>query len=244
MQPICGPRHFSKSNAWIQRHIKDRYVIRAQQDLYRSRAAYKLKQMDDKFSFFKKNQTVVDLGCFSGGWSQVALERTHASSSSSTVIGVDLVQTDPLENFTFIKGDVEEPATIAKVLTVLGEKKADVVISDLAPKMIGIKGDDHLSSVELCLSAGTFMERVLKIGGWFVVKIFYGANLAKFRLYLDSRFQKVRSVKPPASRKESREMYIVCRHFIGRADIAEEVPLRGGQGFSPKEGLAIPPIRK
>eukprot|EP00397_Hematodinium_sp_SG-2012_P058618 GEMP01074359.1.p1 GENE.GEMP01074359.1~~GEMP01074359.1.p1 ORF type:complete len:273 (+),score=47.74 GEMP01074359.1:329-1147(+) len=247
--PSCpsGQRSFSnksKSNAWIQRHINDRYVIRAQQDLYRSRAAYKLKQMDDQFSFFKKNQTVIDLGCFNGGWSQVAIERSHASSTSSQVIGVDLVQTDPMDHFTFIKGDAAEQATIARVLSILGEKKADVIISDMAPKMIGIKQDDHLSSIELCLMAGTFMERTLKIGGWFVIKIFYGPQLAKFRLYLDTRFQKVRSVKPPASRKSSREMYLVCRHFIGRSDIAEEVPLRGGQGFSVKEGLALPPIRK
>jgi len=232
----------SKAAAWINRHIRDKYVVRAQADQYRTRAAYKIRQMDDRFSFFRKNQIVVDLGCFNGGWSQVAIERTYASSSDSKVIGVDLLQTDPLDHLTFIKGDAGDPEIILKVLSELGEKKADVLCSDMAPKMIGVKQDDHLASAELSLLAGAFMEKVLKIGGWFIIKVFYGPELPKFRLYLDTRFQKVRSVKPGASREHSREMFLVCRHFIGRPDIAEEVQIRGS--FSTREGLQDKPMQK
>mmetsp|Transcript_168867 Transcript_168867/g.324704 ORF Transcript_168867/g.324704 Transcript_168867/m.324704 type:complete len:241 (+) Transcript_168867:37-759(+) len=206
---------------WIKRHVSDRYVQKAQQDLYRSRAAYKLKQMDNDFSFLSKRSIVVDLGCFAGGWSQVALERIGAGHGRclGMVIGVDKVRMEPLDHHhRFVLGDVQEASTIQRVQEELQGRRASVVLSDMAPKMTGSKIDDHMASVELCRAAHRFAEAVLCEGGWYLTKIFAGALADQHRAELGSRFQKVRIVKPPASRSESPELYFLCKHYLGNSD--------------------------
>mmetsp|Transcript_35127 Transcript_35127/g.76901 ORF Transcript_35127/g.76901 Transcript_35127/m.76901 type:complete len:263 (+) Transcript_35127:26-814(+) len=239
-----GRRGFSSrgghSRQWIQRHLHDRYVLKAQAQDYRSRAAFKLKELDDKCSIFRRNQLVLDLGCHPGGFSQVALERTMASSSKSRVIGVDLQYMDSLgDKFTFLQGDVTDPAIFDRIIQEIGpDRRADVVMSDMAPAMVGIKGDDHLNIVELCMHASHLMERTLKIGGWFMCKMFQGPATANFKLYMQTRFKVVKGLKPKASRRESPEMYLVGHNFIGRESIASESPTNFWN-YPWKEGLEL-----
>jgi 23S rRNA (uridine2552-2'-O)-methyltransferase len=216
----------SNSKQWIQRQLSDRYVRKAQELNFRSRAAFKLIQIDDQFSFLRPTSTVVDLGCFSGGWSQVALSRCI----NGTVIGVDKVRMDSLPNHTFIQGDITELETVNAVINALDGKPVDVVISDMAPAITGHKLDDHDSSIELSLIASEFVDKVLCKGGWFVIKSFYGPKSSEFVLFLKSKFKLVRTVKPKASRSESSEIYYVCANYRGGPGkgLAGEVPIDGG----------------
>ncbi|ORM41400.1 Ribosomal RNA large subunit methyltransferase E [Babesia sp. Xinjiang] len=222
------------SAEWIRRQITDRYTRQAQVDNYRSRSAYKLQELDDRFLLFRKNQVVVELGSYPGGWAQVCLERTLSGASSSLVIGIDRLQMDPMANYTFIKGDINDETTHAHLFSALNGAKADVVLSDLAPACTGVKQDDHLNSTELCMQASALMERVIAVGGSFVVKIFMGGQLSNYRTYLQSQFRAVHSAKPKACRSESKEMYFVCKGFLGARDLAGDVQTRGS--FYPKEG--------
>jgi len=171
------------SAGWLQRHIKDRYVQWAQEHMYRSRAAYKLRQLDGKYTIFKQKTTVVDLGCYAGGWSQVAIERTGARKGKrhSMVVGVDKVQMTPLDYHEFVLGDVRDNTTLKKVEQILGSRKAHVVLADMAPDMTGRRIDDHMGSMELCRAAFRFAEAILTDGGWFITKAFNGALLDEYR---------------------------------------------------------------
>ena len=205
--------------------MSDRYVKKAQELNFRSRAAFKLLQIDDQFSFLRPSSTVVDLGCFSGGWSQVALARCP----TGTVLGMDKVRMDSLPNHIFIQGDITEAATVDAVLLALDGKPVDVVLSDMAPAISGHKLDDHDSSVELSLITSEFVDKVLSPGGWFVIKSFYGPKSSDFVLFLKSKFKLVRTVKPKASRAESSEVYYVCAKFKGVGNgVKEDVPIDGG----------------
>merc|ERR1712232_662785 len=143
-------------------NMKEYYARPYEEKSYRSRAAWSLRQMDDKFSLFKRDSVVVDLGCFPGGWSQVAIERTQASSSRSLVVGVDTVRMDSLSNHTFIQGDVANDDTLDRVREVLGKRRADIVICDLQPKLVGLKFEDHMGSMQCCLHAAKIMESTLR----------------------------------------------------------------------------------
>ncbi|KAK1442641.1 ribosomal RNA large subunit methyltransferase E like protein [Babesia gibsoni] len=222
------------SAEWIRRQITDRYTLQAQVDNYRSRAAYKLLELDDRYLLFRKNQIVVELGSYPGGWSQVCLARTLAGASSSRVIGIDRMQMDPMPNLTFIKGNINDESTHAHILSALNGSKADVVLSDLAPPCTGIKQDDHLNSTELCMQAASLMEKIIAVGGSFVVKIFMGGQLGNYKTYLQSQFKTVHSAKPKACRSESKEMYFVCKGFKGARDLSGDVQTSGS--YYPKEG--------
>lgn len=211
------------SHAWLQRQIHDTFVKQAHDKNYRNRAAFKLVQLDDKHSFFRKNQTVVDLGCYSGGWSQVALER--CIGNGSRVIGVDKLKIEPLPApHQFIQGDITTDITKQKVFDVLDGKKANVVLSDMAPSTRGCSLDDHLAITDLNLKACDFMESVISPSGWFVMKTFQGPETKNLTTFLQSRFEIVRGSKPEASRKESSEIFIVCAKYKGRDRISSEVP--------------------
>jgi len=229
--------HSSHTAAWVNRHIQDEYVKRAQQDQYRSRSAYKIMQMDDRYTVFRKNQVVVDLGCYPGGFSQVALERCIPSQSGGKVIGIDRLKIDPLPGMVFLHTDVRKPDATERLLRELGPRKADVVLSDLAPKLIGVRQDDHLASAELCLHAADIAEKILVADGSFVVKMFLGGQTQNYKVYLQSRFKKVHSCKPRASREESPEMFFVCKGFFGRAAFSEEVQVKSA--FSHREGSPV-----
>jgi 23S rRNA (uridine2552-2'-O)-methyltransferase len=228
MLAVTHRRYFasiSNSKQWIQRQLSDKYVRKAQELNFRSRAAFKLIQIDDQFSFLRPNSTVVDLGCFSGGWSQVALSRCP----QGLVLGVDKVRMDSLPNHVFIQGDITDENTVESVLNALNGRPVDVIISDMAPAISGHKLDDHDSSIELSLIASEFVEKVLAPGGWFVIKSFYGPKSSEFVLFLKSKFKLVRTVKPKASRSESSEVYYVCAKFKGLGNgIKGEVPIDGG----------------
>ncbi|CAK9027467.1 unnamed protein product, partial [Durusdinium trenchii] len=167
---------------------------------YRSPAAWVLRQLDDRFSLLRPDSVVLDLGCFPGGWSEVAIERSEASSSSSRVIGVDATRMDGLEYHTFLQGDVAHEETLRQILKTLGDRRADLVLSDLAPALVGLKSEDHLNSMQCCLQAARIMERTLKLGGLFVLKFQSGPEMTHLRAYLDSRFDTVRSIRPGAIR--------------------------------------------
>lgn len=215
----------SNSKQWIQRQMADKYVQKAQELNFRSRAAFKLIQMDDQFCFLRPKSKVLDLGCFSGGWSQVALTRCP----SGHVIGVDKVRMDSLPNHTFIHGDITEQSTVDAVLGALNGELLDVVLSDMAPAITGHKIDDHDSAIELSLLACEFVDKVLAPGGWLVIKSFYGPKSSEFVYFLKTKFKLVRTVKPRASRAESSEVYYVCAKFKGMGKgIKEEVPIDGG----------------
>merc|ERR1712008_541355 len=178
---------------------------------------------------------VVDLGCFPGGWSQLAVERTYVSSSSSRVVGVDSVRMDPLENHTFIQGDIGADETVQELQAALGDRRADVVLSDVMPRVLGLKQEDHLASMELCLQAARIAESTLHLGGWFIVRFLWGGERDNWRTYLDSRFKTVRSIRPAASRYSRGEMFFCCRGFLGREGIAADVG-RLGHNLSKYEG--------
>lgn len=243
MVPSVRASSGKESRAWIEQAISEYYAPRQEEARYRSPAAMTLRQMDDRFSFLKPDTVVLDIGCFSGGWSEVAVERTFASSSSSRVVGVDVVRMDPLRNHTFIQGDVGELETVEAIVAELGDRRADVVLSDLAPPAIGLKFEDHLGSMQCCLYAARIMERTLRLGGWFVAKLLQGPEQQNWKVYLDSRFEFVRSMKPPASRKNHREYFMVCRGYKGRQSIAEEVP-RPSEDILKHEGVDRWDIRK
>lgn len=208
------------SHQWIQRQLNDTFVKRAQEENYRNRAAFKLIQMDDKFSFLRKNKTVLDLGCFSGGWSQVALQRC----SEGKVLGIDKVRIEPLpEPHMFLQGDITDPDMHNKVLDLLGGSRVDIVLSDMSPSTIGVSIDDHLAMTDLNLKACELMERVIAMRGWFVLKTFTGPETPKLKMYLNSRFEKVIGHKPEASRRESPEVFLICNRFKGREKISSEV---------------------
>lgn len=197
---------------------KDEYYNKAKQQGYRSRASYKLQQLDDDANLFSKGDTVVDLGAAPGGWLQVAAERVGASGK---VVGVDLQRIDDIEEHhqvTTLRGDMTEERTRDRLRRELGaeeeEKVVDVVISDMAPNMTGEYQLDHARSVYLCRMAFETAKGYLKPGGDLVVKVFEGRDLHDLREDLKKEFQYVRTASPKASRDASSEVYLICKGRI------------------------------
>jgi 23S rRNA (uridine2552-2'-O)-methyltransferase len=199
--------------------MNDVYVRKAREENFRNRAAFKLIQLDDKFSFLRKSSVVLDLGCFSGGWSQVALQRC----SEGTVVGVDKLRIEQLPNHYFVQGDINDAKTLTGVENILKDKLVDVVLSDIAPSTTGVSIDDHLAITQLNLQVFNCAQRFLKPNGWLVIKSFYGPETEKFLVSLKSAFKQVIGNKPDASRKESREIFYVCKMFKGRESFGREV---------------------
>jgi len=191
------------SKQWLQRHVADPYVRKAREQGYRSRAAYKLLQLNEKESFLKPGATVIDLGAAPGGWSQVAAKKVGPSGK---VIAIDLLEIAPISGVTVLKGDFREalPAGV----------EADVILSDLSPNLSGIANVDQARSLELSLGAIDVCRKALKPDGVFVVKAFQGGAFDEFRERLQAAFAKVKVVKPAASRGESRETYAVARGLL------------------------------
>jgi 23S rRNA (uridine2552-2'-O)-methyltransferase len=197
------------STLWLERQLNDPYVARAKAHGYRSRAAYKLLELDDRFHLLKPGARVVDLGAAPGGWAQVALERGAAK-----VVGVDLLEMEPIAGATLLVGDFTDPETVAAVRAALGGA-ADLVLSDMAANTTGHRATDHLRVVALAEAAAAFAEDVLAPGGGFVAKVFQGGAEGELLARLKSRFASVRHAKPPASRKGSPETYLVATGFKG-----------------------------
>lgn len=205
------------SARWLQRQIRDPYVAEARAHGYRSRAAFKLAQMDDRFGILKRGARVVDLGAAPGGWAQVVLERCGAEAR---VVAVDLTEMEPLEGVTCLVGDFRDEDTQARVKAAL-DGPADVVLSDMAAPASGHAATDHLRIMALAEAAFNFAEETLAPGGAFVVKLLQGGAEAELLARLKRAFAKLRHVKPPASRADSAELYLVATGFRGGANPAE-----------------------
>ncbi|MDD1755907.1 MAG: RlmE family RNA methyltransferase [Methanomassiliicoccales archaeon] len=188
----------------------DPYSKAAKRMDYRSRASFKLIQIDDKFKLLKRGAVVADLGAAPGGWLQVAAERVEPKGK---VVGVDLQPIEPIEGVETVQGDMRKEETVLDMLEALGGK-ADVVLSDMSPNISGSYSMDHARSVDLCEHALEFAEKVLRPGGAMVLKIFEGDMMQEFLKRVKSSFKEVKLYGPDASRASSSEIYIIARDFI------------------------------
>lgn len=200
------------SNKWLERHVKDPYVRKARTDGYRSRAAFKLIEVDKRDRLFRPGARVVDLGAAPGGWSQVAAAKV---APGGKVIAVDLLEIAPMSGVTVLRGDFREPAMRAELITALAGLKADVVLSDMSPNISGIASADQAQAAELVRVAIDFCRAQLKPEGAFLVKVFQGEEFVNVLRDLKAVFGAVRTLKPPASREESRETYLLARGLKG-----------------------------
>lgn len=198
------------SRAWMREHVNDPYVQKAKAEGYRSRAAYKLLELDKKDRLLAPGQLLVDLGAAPGSWAQVAAAKL---GSKGRVVAVDLLPMAPLPGVHFIQGDFREQAVLEALFLALGGRKADLVISDLAPNISGIGVSDQARSMYLCELALEFARQCLKPGGSLLVKVFQGAGFAEFLAEMRKAFVKVGSRKPEASRGRSSEMYLLGKGY-------------------------------
>jgi 23S rRNA (uridine2552-2'-O)-methyltransferase len=209
----------SSSTRWLQRQLNDPYVKRAQAEGYRGRAAYKIMELDDKFRFLLPGARVVDLGCAPGGWCQVAVPRINALGDRSgkrqgRLIGIDLQEVEPIAGAEIHQLDFMEEGADEQVKAWLGGR-ADVVMSDMAASSSGHKQTDHLRIIALCEAAAWLAFDVLEEGGTFVSKVLAGGAEGDLQKVLKQRFDKVANVKPPASRADSSEKFVVATGFRG-----------------------------
>jgi 23S rRNA (uridine2552-2'-O)-methyltransferase len=204
------------SKLWLDRQLNDPYVARAKRDGFRSRAAYKLAEMDEKFHFLKKGARVVDLGAAPGGWSQVAAVRVGAESAPAPgrgrVIGIDLLDMPAIAGVEFIHLDFMDEHAPYRLKRLL-DGPADVVLSDMAANATGHRKTDHLRIMGLAEAASLFAREVLKAGGTFVCKVLQGGTEVELLADLKRDFATVKHVKPPASRSDSAELYVVAMGF-------------------------------
>lgn len=210
----------NSSTRWLQRQLNDPYVAAAKRDGYRGRAAYKLLEMNDKLKFLAKGKRVVDLGCAPGGWLQVAVQ--HCGEGK--VVGIDLLQTEPVAGAEIIIGDVRENEDMDRVRALMHGNKADIVLSDMAASSTGHKATDHLRIIALIEISLDFAHEVLAEGGWFIVKILQGGAQGNLQQTLGQCFDKVRVIKPPASRSDSSEAYIAASGYRPGAVQPSETP--------------------
>lgn len=199
-----------QNKTWLEKHRRDPYVKQARSNDYRARAVYKLQEIDQKYRLFRTGQTVVDLGAAPGSWSQYAARKV---GPAGTVVALDILEMEPVNNVQFIRGDFTGEETLVACLAVLGERKADLVISDMAPNLSGIRDTDQARSLYLAELALDFAGRVLKPDGDLLVKIFEGAGVDRYREQLSESFQTVIVRKPKASRDRSREFYMLARSY-------------------------------
>ncbi len=200
------------SSEWLQEHFKDQYVLKSQQDGYRSRAAYKLLQIQDKDRLIKPGMNVVDLGSAPGGWSQVARQFV---GHKGKVVALDILPMDQLAQVEFIQGDFQEDSVLEELLKVLDNEPVDLVISDMAPNVTGVKAVDQPKSMYLLELAIDLADQVLKPQGALVMKVFQGEGFQQLLAELRKRYQKVITRKPDASRARSAEVYLLAKGFKG-----------------------------
>ena len=203
----------SSSTRWLQRQLNDPYVARAKEEGLRSRAAYKLMELDDRFGFLKPGARVVDLGAAPGGWSQVAAKRVGSSDAEPLVVAVDYLAMDALPGVTVLAADFLDDDAPERISEALGGKGADVVLSDMAAPTTGHKRTDHLRTMHLAEVAADFAVGVLAPGGHFLTKTFQGGTENELLTMLKQRFASVHHVKPPASRAESVELFVLAKGF-------------------------------
>jgi 23S rRNA (uridine2552-2'-O)-methyltransferase len=209
-------RRTAGSTQWLARQLNDPYVSEARRLGYRSRAAFKLMQLDDRFHLLRPGRRIVDLGSAPGGWTQIAVERVRAAEGRGTVIGIDILAMDPVPGATIIALDFLDPAAPARLKELLGGP-ADLVLSDMAAPTTGHSATDHIRILALAEAAFDFAREVLAPGGAFLCKGFQGGTEGTLLAALKRDFTLARHAKPPASRSESAELYVVATGFRGRS---------------------------
>jgi 23S rRNA (uridine2552-2'-O)-methyltransferase len=203
------------STLWLQRQLNDPYVARAKREGYRSRAAYKLLEMDDRFGLLRRGQRILDLGAAPGGWSQVASARIGAAERRGVVAAIDLLDMDPIPGVVFARLDFADPQAPEQIKAMLGGL-ADGVMSDMAANATGHRQTDHLRIVALAELAGEFALQTLGAGGFFLAKVLQGGSETNLLAALKRDFAQVRHVKPAASRSDSAELYVLATGFRGQ----------------------------
>ena len=205
------------STLWLQRQLNDPYVVAAQREGYRSRAVYKLQEIDDKYRLLRPGMRIIDLGAAPGGWSQLCAKRVKAGQTDGQVIAVDLQEIDPLQDVTTILCDFEEEDAPERIRALMDEQYANGVLSDMAAHATGHKATDHLRIIALCELAHDFAREVLAPDGFFLAKVLQGGTEGTLLAALKKDFKTVRHVKPKASRADSSELYVLATGFRGQA---------------------------
>lgn len=200
------------SKGWLKEHFDDEYVRRSQQDGYRSRAIYKLIEIDKKDHLVKPGMTVIDLGAAPGGWSEYCVKKL---GKKGTMVALDILPMEPIAGVTIIQGDFREDAVFEELMEVMGDDRADLVISDMAPNISGMGSVDMPRAYYLCELALDLARQVLKPGGGLLVKLFQGEGFEEYNKELKSSFSRVVMRKPKASRARSREIYALATGFLG-----------------------------
>jgi 23S rRNA (uridine2552-2'-O)-methyltransferase len=203
------------SQGWLKEHFNDPYVKMAQKDGYRSRASYKLLEIQEKDRILRPGNTVIDLGAAPGGWSQVT---SRVLGDKGRLIASDILEMDSIPDVTFIQGDFTEESVLAQILEAVGNNPVDLVISDMAPNMSGVKMADQARAMYLCELALDLAGQVLRPGGDFLIKIFQGDGFDTYHKQVRTLFEKVQMRKPLSSRDRSREQYLLARGFRGAQD--------------------------
>jgi 23S rRNA (uridine2552-2'-O)-methyltransferase len=210
-----GKRRSLSSRQWLQRQLNDPYVARAKREGFRSRAAFKLIEIDDKHHILKAGARVIDLGAAPGGWSQVAARRVAAAEGRGRVVAIDLLPMDPIPGVEILELDFRAPDAPERLRSALGQN-ADVVLSDMAANATGHRATDHLKIMALVEAAAAFAREVLAPGGAFLAKVLQGGTEASLLADLKRDFAAVKHVKPAASRADSAELYVLAIGFRGR----------------------------
>ncbi len=200
------------SKGWLKEHFDDEYVRRSQQDGYRSRAIYKLMEIDEKDRLVKPGMTVIDLGAAPGGWSEYCVKKL---GKKGTIVALDILPMEPIDGVAIVEGDFREDAVFEELMAVMGNDKSDLVISDMAPNISGMGSVDMPRAYHLCDLALDLARQVLKPGGALLVKLFQGEGFEAYNKELKSSFSKVVMRKPKASRARSREIYALATGFLG-----------------------------
>jgi 23S rRNA (uridine2552-2'-O)-methyltransferase len=208
------------STKWLERQLNDPYVARARAAGYRSRAAFKIKEMDEKHKLFRKGMRVVDLGAAPGGWSQVAAKATGSTEANPLIVGIDYLEMDKIPGVILLQKDFTEDDAPAMLVEAMGGKKADLVMSDMAWPTTGHRPTDHLRIVQLIEVAADFAIDVLAPGGTFVAKVFQGGTEHELLHMLKRHFKTTFHAKPPSSRSDSAEAYLIAKGFKG--DVARQ----------------------
>ena len=199
------------SKRWYQENRRDPWRREARSKGYRARSAYKLKQIQDKFGIIRKGDSVLDVGCHPGGWTQVAVEEV---GENGFVLGVDLLSTSPIEGASVIIGDISENSTLEEISELLGDRNLNTVISDISPKLTGRYDTDQAISLELSTLVMDKAMLILTPGGNFVTKIFQGTGIEGLMKAAKQRFSNVQRYAPTASRKSSSETYLICQNKL------------------------------
>ncbi len=208
-------RHSASSQRWLERQLNDPYVAAAKREGMRSRAAYKLKEIDDKHRLLKPGQRVVDLGAAPGGWSQIAAAKVKSLEGQGQVVAIDYLSIDPLPGVDFVQLDFTDPGAEDKLKSMLKGGGADIVLSDMAAPTVGHNKTDHLRIMGLAETAAAFACDILSPGGILLCKVFQGGTERDLLDMLKRNFAVVKHVKPPASRSDSAELYVLATGFRG-----------------------------